>query len=129
GNLRELRNTIERAMLRAGDSDTIEASHLDPPSGGAPPPRRDASPCPTPQYPLPDQGVDVHDVERSLVLQALDRTRGNLTQAGQLLGLNRDQMRYRVQKFDLGARLEQLRNTRRGTGANGSAASTSTGGN
>jgi DNA-binding protein Fis len=40
-------------------------------------------------------------VERHLVVQALERTGGNQTRAGSLLGLNRDQIRYRVQKFNL----------------------------
>ena len=46
---------------------------------------------------LPDEGVDLRALERSLVVQALRRTRGNQTRAGQLLGLTRDQMRYRIE--------------------------------
>ena len=42
---------------------------------------------------LPAGGIDIHEVERSLVEQALARTAGNQTRAGELLGLNRDQIR------------------------------------
>jgi DNA-binding protein Fis len=40
-------------------------------------------------------------VERQLVIQALERAGGNQTQAGHLLGINRDQVRYRIEKFGL----------------------------
>ena len=47
------------------------------------------------------EGVSLEDVERQLVVQALTRCHGNLTRAGLLLGINRDQMRYRIEKFGL----------------------------
>ena len=50
---------------------------------------------------LPPEGVSLEDVERQLLMQALDRCRGNQTHAGQLLGINRDQVRYRIEKFGL----------------------------
>jgi DNA-binding protein Fis len=40
-------------------------------------------------------------LERDLVVQALQRAQGNQTQAAQLLGMNRDQIRYRLEKFGL----------------------------
>ena len=40
-------------------------------------------------------------VERQLLVQALERAGGNQTQAAQLLGVNRDQVRYRIEKFGL----------------------------
>ena len=43
----------------------------------------------------------MEDVERQLLMQALERSRGNQTHAAQLLGLNRDQVRYRIEKFGL----------------------------
>jgi transcriptional regulator with GAF, ATPase, and Fis domain len=51
---------------------------------------------------LPAEGVNLEDLERSLVVQALDRAGGNQTRAATLLGLNRDQIRYRIEKFGLG---------------------------
>jgi DNA-binding protein Fis len=53
------------------------------------------------EFELPAQGVDLEKLERSLVIQALRRSGGNQTRAGAMLGLNRDQIRYRIEKFDL----------------------------
>ena len=53
------------------------------------------------QFQLPADGVSLEEVERQLLTQALERTGGNQTQAAQLLRLNRDQVRYRIEKFGL----------------------------
>ena len=50
---------------------------------------------------LPPEGINLDELERSLVVQALERTGWNQTKAAALLGLNRDQIRYRVEKFHL----------------------------
>ena len=50
---------------------------------------------------LPVGGLDLEQLERSLVIQALERCRWNQTRAATLLGLNRDQIRYRIEKFQL----------------------------
>jgi DNA-binding NtrC family response regulator len=50
---------------------------------------------------LPPNGVDLEQLERNLVIQALKRCAGNQTRAAALLGLNRDQIRYRIEKFGL----------------------------
>jgi transcriptional regulator with GAF, ATPase, and Fis domain len=52
-------------------------------------------------FALPAGGVNLEEVERSLVIQALERCNGNQTHAAKLLGLNRDQIRYRIEKFNL----------------------------
>jgi transcriptional regulator with GAF, ATPase, and Fis domain len=52
-------------------------------------------------FELPASGVDLEALERSLVVQALRRSGGNQTKAAALLGLNRDQIRYRIEKFHL----------------------------
>jgi two-component system, NtrC family, response regulator AtoC len=90
GNVRELRNAIERAMLLA-DGNRLEASDLTTLT-------RTVSPV---QFKLPAEGVNIEDVERQLLVQALERSKGNQTQAAQLLGINRDQVRYRIEKFGL----------------------------
>jgi transcriptional regulator with GAF, ATPase, and Fis domain len=91
GNVRELRNVIERAMLLS-DSTRLEA--------------RDFAVLGTPavaanEIELPPNGVTLEQLERSLVIQALKRCAGNQTRAATLLGLNRDQIRYRIEKFGL----------------------------
>ena len=50
---------------------------------------------------LPANGIDLEQLEQSLVVQALERSRWNQTKAAGLLGLNRDQIRYRIEKFKL----------------------------
>jgi two-component system response regulator AtoC len=97
GNVRELRNVIERATILE-DSGEITPAELPPEiaSAGAGS-RRDATP-----FRLPAAGVVLEDVEREFVRQALEATHGNQTQAARLLGLTRDELRYRAKKFDLG---------------------------
>jgi DNA-binding NtrC family response regulator len=93
GNVRELRNAVERAMLLTA-SDTIEADQF--PQAAV----LDLAHV----VELPPHGLDLEQVERSLVIQALDRTQWNQTRAAKLLGLNRDQIHYRIEKFKLSAK-------------------------
>ena len=91
GNVRELRNVIERAMLLS-DRDRLDARDFTLSSTSA---------VGADDFDLPATGVDLEELERSLVVQALKRSGGNQTRAGTLLGLNRDQIRYRIEKFGL----------------------------
>ena len=52
-------------------------------------------------FSLPPGGVDFEQLEKALVAQALERVGGNQTRAAALLGMNRDQIRYRIEKFSL----------------------------
>lgn len=61
-------------------------------------------PCPTGAlFRLPEGGTNLEQLERDLVVQALERCGWNQTRAGALLGINRDQVRYRIEKFGLTA--------------------------
>jgi two-component system, NtrC family, response regulator AtoC len=91
GNVRELRNVIERAMLLS------DGTRLDAKDFAAMTKAVTASN----EFELPPSGVDLEQLERSLLIQALRRSGGNQTRAGGLLGLNRDQIRYRIEKFGL----------------------------
>jgi DNA-binding NtrC family response regulator len=93
GNVRELRNALERAVLLA---DSSVLSQADFPMLGAPAAQEAAL-----DFVLPPTGVDFAALERTLVRQALQRSRGNRTLAATLLGMNRDQIRYRIEKFEL----------------------------
>jgi two-component system response regulator AtoC len=86
GNIRELRNAIERAML------LVEHEWLQP--GDFTTLTRSITPA---EFKLPAEGISLDEVERQLLVQALERAGGNQTQAGQLLGINRDQVRYRIE--------------------------------
>jgi DNA-binding protein Fis len=55
---------------------------------------------------LPDEGIDLERVELSLVRQAMERSGGNQTRAAELLGVSRDQLRYRLKKIE-GSQPEQ----------------------
>jgi DNA-binding NtrC family response regulator len=95
GNVRELRNLVERAvllsegdLLQPADFDSLDAARRRPSSSHG-------------DFELPAQGVNLEAVERSLVVQALERSNGNQTHAATLLGLHRDQIRYRIEKFGL----------------------------
>ena len=90
GNVRELRNAIERAMLLI-DREWLEPEHFTTLT-------RTVAPT---QFKLPAEGLNLEEVERQLLQQALERAGGNQTHAGQLLGINRDQVRYRLEKFGL----------------------------
>jgi DNA-binding NtrC family response regulator len=92
GNVRELRNAVERAMLLAeGEELTVDHFPLLQKRAG------DLSES----VELPPAGIDLEQLERSLVVQALQRSGWNQTRAATLLGLNRDQIRYRIEKFQL----------------------------
>jgi DNA-binding NtrC family response regulator len=97
GNIRELRNIVERAIL-LGQGERLDVGDF--PSeirdrGAADEQRTEGL------FPLPPGGVVLEELERDLVRQALRRAGGNQSRAARLLGLNRDQIRYRIEKFDL----------------------------
>ncbi|PJB94904.1 MAG: DNA-binding response regulator [Nitrospirae bacterium CG_4_9_14_0_8_um_filter_70_14] len=100
GNVRELKNVIERAHILA-DGERIEVSDLPAEvrgggAGGAP-----AGVATATAFGLPEQGIDLEEVERRLLTDALARTQGNQTQAAALLRLGRDALRYRMKKFGM----------------------------
>jgi DNA-binding NtrC family response regulator len=123
GNVRELRNVIERVMILE-DGDLITPKYLPRGFGkdGAdaghetaaewasrrdtvqadktPPVEAHAHNLP---FRLPPEGVILDEVEMSLVRQALERSNGNQTRAAELLGISRDQLRYRLKKLEDGA--------------------------
>jgi two-component system response regulator AtoC len=100
GNIRELKNAIERAMILA-DKDRIDVVHL---------PIRIADPSTTHSMPLasgtalvrlPSEGAGLEGIERNLLEQALQYAHGNKTRASRLLKISRDTLRYKVKKHHL----------------------------
>jgi two-component system, NtrC family, response regulator AtoC len=92
GNIRELKNAIERAML-LNDRERLEPDDF----------TTLTRTITAASFKLPPEGLNLEEVERQLLVQALERANGNQTQAAQLLGINRDQVRYRIEKFGLHA--------------------------
>jgi len=101
GNVREIRNVIERAVLFEQD-DVLSAKNitLQQISGSD-----EAEPLvpavSVRDIHLPEEGISLEEVERDLLKQALERTGGNKTKAAALLGLSRETMKYRLKKFKL----------------------------
>jgi DNA-binding NtrC family response regulator len=96
GNVRELKNVIERAMI-LGEGDTLLMEHLPieilgqaSKQGGVIDGIR-----------IPPEGISMEKVEEALVRQALKMTNGNQTKAAKLLDISRDALRYRMQKFGI----------------------------
>jgi two-component system, NtrC family, response regulator AtoC len=97
GNVRELRNTLERLVLLAPEP-VVRSEHLPLEIQYQ---RRDGSGnpegCP---FTLPNEGVNLDQVERGLLLQALERTQWNQSASARLLGISRYALRYRMEKHD-----------------------------
>lgn len=93
GNVRQLRNVLERVLL-LNDDGPIGLAHLPPEIQGEPEVEGRA-------MVLPPSGVSLDQLERELIAQALERTDGNKTGAARLLGLSRDTLRYRLEKYGI----------------------------
>ena len=97
GNVRELRNAIERAMILeeglriTAPSLPISISH----TGARLTPAAPSAPG------IPDGDMSLEGSERALVTRALSKTNGNQTQAARLLKVTRDTLRYKMKKFNL----------------------------
>jgi two-component system response regulator AtoC len=101
GNVRELKNAIERVMI-LGDGNRVSAKYLPiriaegGPMSLVQPDGQDPG-----GIQLPATGTPLYDVERELIRQALEHSRGNKTTAARLLHITRDTLRYKVKKYKL----------------------------
>jgi two-component system response regulator AtoC len=93
GNARELRNVLERVLLME-DAESILLDQLPPEIQGATDENGNT-------FVLPAKGLDLEELERELLCQALARAEGNKTSAARLLGLSRDTIRYRLEKHGI----------------------------
>jgi transcriptional regulator with GAF, ATPase, and Fis domain len=120
GNMRELKNVLERALVFHAPTEILpQHIELDPVIEAAP--YRPAlthlhdeeilgnghdrggsnsMAMPSPMV-LPEQGINLEDLERDLLLQALERARNNQTKAAELLGISRHTFRYRLEKHGI----------------------------
>jgi two-component system, NtrC family, response regulator AtoC len=101
GNIRELKNAIERVMILA-EGNRVAARHLPiriAEGGMMPVPMGEGSS--DGEIRLPTGGLSLYNVEKDLIRQALDQARGNKTSAARLLQISRDTLRYKVKKYKL----------------------------
>lgn len=94
GNVRELRNVIERASILE-DGEYVTTTHL--PADLLMAHTADGGNSRS-GITLPEGGIPLETVEFELARQAVERTAGNLTQAAKLLDISRDQLRYKLRK-------------------------------
>jgi len=95
GNIRELKNVIERAII-LGNEETLAVDHLPPEITS-----RIATAATTSlvTFKLPPEGVDIEEVEKELIRQALENNDWNQSKAAKKLNLGVDAFRYRMKKF------------------------------
>lgn len=104
GNIRELQNIIERAVILC-KGDIVTPEHL--PLTITKKVFMDEEDekgriwAETAQIDIPPEGLSLDELEKQLVLQALQKSKNNKTKAARLLGLTRGTFRYRLEKYGL----------------------------
>ncbi|NTW28561.1 MAG: sigma-54-dependent Fis family transcriptional regulator [Coriobacteriia bacterium] len=96
GNIRELENTIERiVILSRGDEIDVSDLPAEVRAGVSPTSRVQTG------FVLPEEGVDLEEVELDLVRQAIDRSGASIPKAAKLLGLTSKTLEVRMQRLGL----------------------------
>ncbi|MCL4501466.1 MAG: sigma 54-interacting transcriptional regulator, partial [Deltaproteobacteria bacterium] len=98
GNVRELRNTIERVILME-EGEEIQPVHLT--FLGLAPTDNSLTGTAKPGLELPPRGVNLDELIKGLIIQALEKSNGNRTRAAKLLGLSRPTLIYRLEKYGI----------------------------
>ncbi len=98
GNIRELRNVIERAILLESSS-SIQVENLPAEiNNTAAVENRALNPY---QFIFPDSGISLDELEKQIIEQALVKADNNQSKASRLLGISRDTLRYKKKKHKL----------------------------
>jgi two-component system response regulator HydG len=97
GNIRELRNTVERAAILARGG-VIRPEHLPPTIGAA----GTGSTAGASASMIPRAGTSVHEMERALIVETLAMTGGNRTHAAETLGMSRRALLYKLKRYGIG---------------------------
>ncbi len=94
GNVRELESVIERvSVLRRGNTVTL----ADIPEKM----KKEKAAVENIILNLPDDGISLEDLEKSLIIKALEKYKGNQTRAAEYLGITRPTLIYRMEKYGL----------------------------
>ena len=101
GNVRELRNCMERAVILCKGSmvteDHLPVTLVRESISGYRSEKDNAYKMVN--FNLPPEGISIDELEKHLVLQALKKSKNNKTKAAKLLGLSRGTFRYRLEKY------------------------------
>jgi DNA-binding NtrC family response regulator len=104
GNVRQLKNEIQRAVALSAPGGTIEPAHLSPEIGAvrlpsvSGPPRAPRSAA--------NLAAAVEQVERDMIQAALDRAGGNISETARALGLTRRGLYLKLRRLGLDSRAE-----------------------
>lgn len=90
GNVRQLSNCIERYALLGDENELVESLNQN---------SQASTQCE--QFVIPDEGIDWHQFERAILLQACKRAENNKTAAAKLLGLSYKAFLYRLEKHQI----------------------------
>ncbi|WP_066635103.1 sigma-54-dependent transcriptional regulator [Desulfolucanica intricata] len=94
GNIRELQNVIERAAIICEDEEILPF-HLPPEL------QKPSKTVIGTVVRFPDEGISLEEVEKQLIMKALEKSKGNQTKAAQLLNITRSALLYRTQKYGI----------------------------
>jgi DNA-binding NtrC family response regulator len=94
GNVRELENVIERALVTSRGPALTEKSFafLNRPA------------VPAPQEWVVPADTTLHEIERQAIVATLQRTRGNITEAAGILGIDRSTLYDKIRKYEIARR-------------------------
>ena len=106
GNVRQLKNEIQRAVALSAPGGTIEPAHLSPEittprlpaTGGSAPMRQGRA--------TENLANAIEQVERDMIQSALDRTSGNISETARSLGLTRRGLYLKLRRLGLDSRAE-----------------------
>src|SRR5262249_8425548 len=108
GNVRQLKNEIQRAVALSAPGGTIEPGHLSPEIGTTQAPQQTIMPGPMPSRrgvpPPQNLAAAVEHIERELIQSTLDRTSGNISETARMLGLTRRGLYLKLKRLGLESR-------------------------
>jgi len=102
GNIRELKNVIERALIQSGGQ-TVLPEHL---ILDARTPLETSAPAMPTEVNLDNFPLNLDDVEKALIKKALEKANGNISEAARLLGINRMKIYRRITSGEIAADIQ-----------------------
>ncbi len=100
GNVRELKNIIERAMILC-QGESITRRHLFTDETSTFESMNNADLSKLSQIILDQGALDLEGLEKEIIKQALKKAKNNVSKAARLLGLSRATLRYRLEKYKI----------------------------